>query len=112
MQKIDKIVTGLKRKIWRGKRPHLMMLISVHGLKKSGMLTSDAPVDPDMVEALEDSAVRYGLTVELPKALALQKHNISLANAGATSNETLRALAQESKAELPVVGDLSFSEAA
>src|SRR6185437_16584059 len=112
MQKIDKIVTGLKRKIWRGKRPRLMMLISVHGLKKSGMLTSDAPVDPDMVEALIDSAIRYGLTVELPKAATLQQHNIGLDNAGTTSAETLKALAQESKAELPVLGDLTFSEVA
>jgi uncharacterized protein len=111
-QKIDAIVTDLKRKIWRGKRPHMMMLITVHGLKKSGMLTSDAPVDPDMVEALEDSAIRYGLTVELPKAATLEQHKIGLANAGTTGKETLQALVQASNAELPVLGDLTFSEAA
>jgi len=110
--KIDAIVTNLKRKPWRGARPRLMMLISVHGLKKSGMLTSDAPVDPDMVEALTDSAVRYGLTVELPKAATLQQHNVALDNAGSTSAETLKALAQASNTDLPVLGDLTFSEAA
>jgi hypothetical protein len=111
-KKIDAIVTQLKRKPWHGKRPHLAMLITVHGFKNSGVLTRDAPFDPDMAEALNDAAIRYGMTVELPATATLQQHKISLDNAARTGNDVLQDIANSSNAELPVVGDLTFSDAA
>jgi hypothetical protein len=111
-QKIDAVVTQLKRKPWQGNRPHLAMLITVHGFKTSGVLTRDAPFDPDMAEALNDAAIRYGMTVELPTMVTLQQHKIALDNAVKTSNDVLQDIAKTSNAELPVVGDLNFSDAA
>jgi uncharacterized protein len=111
-QKIDTIVIQLKRKPWHGKRPHLAMLITVHGFKKSGVLTRDAPLGPDMAEALNDAAIRYGMTVELPTVATLRQHNIGLDNAAKASSDILQDIARQSNADLPVTGDLTFSDAA
>jgi hypothetical protein len=111
-RKIDAIVARLGRKPWHGKRPRLVMLITVHGLKRSGVLGSDGDFDPDMREVLRDSAIRYGMTVELPSTAALRQDGIDLDNAARASPAVLQDLAKGANAELPMVGDLTFSEAA
>jgi hypothetical protein len=111
-EKIDAIVIQLKRKLWHGKRPRLAMVITVHGFKNSGVLTRDAPLDPDMAEALSDAAIRYGMTVDLPNVATLRQHNIGLDNAAKANTDVLQEIARQSEADLPVVGDLTFSDAA
>jgi hypothetical protein len=111
-KKIDGILKKLHRKPWTGKRPHLVLVVAVHGRKASGMLTSDGPLDPDMRESLEAAAIRYGMTVELPSEAALAKDNITLDTAPIASAAALQNVAAASKADLPVRGDLTFRETA
>jgi hypothetical protein len=108
VDKIDAILKKLGRKPWTGKRPKLVMLIAVHGLKKHGILTSDGPLDPDMRESLEAAAIRYGMTVELPSAATLQQ----LKNGEKLSGDLERWFASASNADLVVYGNLDFSEVA
>jgi hypothetical protein len=110
--KIDAILTTLKRKPWTGKRPKMVMIIAVHDRKQKGMLTSDGPLDPNMRESLSNAAIRYGMTVALPSVAALQQQNIDLDNVGKANTPALEASAKASNAELPVIGDLTFSQAA
>jgi hypothetical protein len=110
--KIDAIIKQLKRKPWTGKRPKLVMVIAVQDRKQQGMLTSDGPLDPNMRESLSNAAIRYGMTVELPSVASLQQQNIDLDNAAEAGGPVLEAIATASNAELPIVGDLTFSDAA
>jgi hypothetical protein len=109
--KIDAILKKLGRKPWVGKRPKLVMVVAVHDRKQRGMLTSDGPLDPSMRESLEAAAIRYGMTVELPSAAALQQNNITLDNAPRVNPAALKNVAAASNADLAVVGWLDFSEA-
>jgi hypothetical protein len=111
-KKIDVVLKKLHRKPWTGKHPHLVLVVAVHGRKASGMLTKDGPLDPDMRESLDAAAIRYGMTVELPTEAALQKDNITLDTAPHASAAALNDVATESKADLPVRGDLTFKESA
>jgi hypothetical protein len=110
--KVDGILKTLGRKPWTGKRPKLVMIVAVHDRKQQGMLTSDGPLDPNMRESLNNAAIRYGMTVRLPTMAALRGEDITLDKAGKASAATLAVVAKASDAELPVVGDLTFSEAA
>ena len=69
------------------------------------------PLDPDMRESLDNAAIRYGMTVELPNAATLQQNNITLDNAPRVNPAALRNVAAASNADLAVVGWLDFSEA-
>jgi hypothetical protein len=111
-KKIDVILKKLHRKPWTGKHPHLVLIVAVHGRKASGMLTSDGPLDPDMRESLDAAAIRYGMTVELPRQAALQADGITLDTLPQASDAVLKDVAAETKADLPVRGDLTFKESA
>jgi hypothetical protein len=110
--KIDVVLKKLHHKPWPGKRPHLVLVAAVHGLKANGMLTSDGPLDPDMRESLDAAAIRYGMTVELPSVATLQQENITLDTAPKASAAALKDVAAASNADLPVRGDLTFKESA
>jgi hypothetical protein len=107
-QKIDNILKKLDRKPWLGPRPRLVMLLVVRGRKNSGILSSDGAFDPDMREALANAVQRYGLTVTLPSVATLQSNQITLDTAG----DRLLKIAQASSGELPIVGALTWSDAA
>jgi len=88
------------------------MLVVVHGRTNSGILSSDGAFDPDMREALANAARRYGLMIDLPSVATLQSNQISIdttvSNPGARPSE----VAPLSNSELPLVGDLQWSDAA
>lgn len=110
--KIDAVLKKLHHKPWTGKRPHLVVVVGVHGRKASGLLTKDGPLDPDMRESLQNAAIRYGMTVELPGEAALQKANITLDTVPQAGAAALNDVAASSNADLPVRGDLTFRESA
>jgi len=111
-QKIGSVLKALGRKPWLGHRPRLVMLITVHGRTNSGILSADGAFDPDMREALANAARRYGLTVSLPSVATLQSNQISVDTATITSGDRLLRVAEMSDSELPLVGDLRWSDAA
>jgi hypothetical protein len=110
--KIDSVLRTLGRKPWLGHRPRLVMVLAVHGRVNSGILSSDGAFDPDMREALATAAQRYGLTVNLPSVATLQDNQISIDTAGITPGARLLRVAGLSDGELPLVGDLRWSDAA
>ena len=111
-QKIDSVLKMLGRKPWLGHRPRLTMLVVVHGRTNSGILSGDGAFDPDMREALANAARRYGLTVGLPSVATLQSNQISLDTAKVAPGDRLSKVAELSDGELPLVGDLQWSDAA
>jgi uncharacterized protein len=111
-QKIDGVVKMLGRKPWLGKRPRLVMILIVHGRTNSGLLSRDGVFDPDMREALANAAQRYGLTVNLPSVAILQDNQINIDTAESIPADRLLKVAALSDSELPLVGDLSWSDAA
>jgi len=110
--KIDGVLKTLGRKPWLGHRPRLVMVLTVHGRVNSGILSGDGAFDPDMREALANAAQRYGLTVNLPSVGTLQTNKINPDTAAVASGDRLRRVAEMSNAELPLVGDLQWSDAA
>ena len=110
-QKIDGVLKTLGRKPWLGHRQRLVMLLGVHGRTNSGVLCSDGAFDPDMREALANAAQRYGLTVHLPNIATLQSNQISIDTAAVISGDRLLRVAKLSDSELPLVGDLRWSDA-
>lgn len=111
-QKIDDVLKTLGRRPWSGNRPRLVMLVVVHGRTNSGVLSSDGSFDPDMREALANAAQRYGLTVNLPSVTVLESNQISIDTAAITAGDRLSKLAEFPDNELPLVGDLQWSDAA
>lgn len=111
-QKIDDLLKTLGRKPWPEPRPRLVMMLVVHGRTNSGVLSSDGAFDPDMREALANAALRYGLTVRLPSAATLQSNQIGLDTAAAIPADRLSRIAKESGSDLPLVGELRWSDAA
>jgi hypothetical protein len=111
-QKIDGVLEMLGGKPWLGRRPRLTMLVVVHGRTNSGILSSDGAFDPDMREALANTARRYGLTVGLPSIATLQSNQIGIDTAAITPGDQLLKVADLSGGELPLVGDLQWSDAA
>ena len=111
-QKIDSVLKMLGRKPWLAHRPRLVMILSVHGRANSGLLSRDGVFDPDMREALANAAQRYGLTVNLPSAADLQVNRINIDTAESIPAERLLKVAALSEGELPLVGDLRWSDAA
>ncbi len=110
--KIDAVLGGLGRTPWLGHRPTLVMLLVVHGRRSDGVLSSDGAFDPDMRESLATAARRYDLGVDLPSAATLRSQQITLETALAAPMDRLRAIAVASDADLPLVGDLTWSDAA
>jgi hypothetical protein len=111
-QKIDSVLKTLGRKPWLGHRPRLVMLVTVHGRTNSGILSGDGAFDPGMREALANAAQRYGLTVHLPSVVTLQDNQIRIDTATITSGDRLLRVVKMSDSELPLVGDLRWSDAA
>ena len=111
-QKIDGVLKMLGRKPWLGKRPRLVMILIVHGRTNSGLLSRDGVFDPDMREAIANAAQRYGLTVNLPSVADLQVNQINIDTAESTPIDRLLRVAELSDSELPLVGDLRWSDAA
>ena len=111
-QKIDGVLKMLGRKPWLGHRPRLIMVLVVHGRTNSGVLSEDGVFDPDMREALANAAQRYGLTVSLPSVATLQGNRINIDTAEITPADRLLRVAGLSDSELPLVGDLRWSDAA
>jgi hypothetical protein len=111
-QKIDGVLKTLGRKPWLGYRPRLVMLLAVHGRANDGILSSDGAFDPDMREALANAAKRYGLTINLPSVATLQHNQIDVNTAENTPSDRFLRVAELSDSELPLVGDLRWSDAA
>ena len=111
-QKIDSVLKTLGRKPWLGHRPRLLMLVIVHGRTNSGILSSDGAFDPDMREAMDNAARRYGLTVNLPSVAVLQSNQISMDTATIIAGDRLSKVTELSDSEFPLVGDLQWSDAA
>lgn len=111
-EKIDGILKSLGRKPWPAPRPQLAVVLSVHGRKVSGVLSSDGAFDPDMRESLATAARRYGVVVHLPSIAALKDNQIDAGAAAAIPADRLPKLAAASNSALPLAGDLQWSDAA
>jgi uncharacterized protein len=111
-QKIDGVLKMLGRKPWLGDRPQFAMVLVVHGRTNSGLLSRDGVFDPDMREALANAAQRYGLTVNLPSVAILKDNQITIDTAANAADDRLLKVAELSDSELPLVGDLRWSDAA
>src|SRR5262249_36680663 len=111
-QKIDDILRTLGRKPWPEPRSVLLMLLVVHGPTNSGLLSNDGAFDPNMRDALANAAQRYGLKVKLPSVAILQSNQINIDTAEITPADRLMRIAESSNSELPLLGDLRWSDAA
>jgi uncharacterized protein len=65
-----------------------------------------------MREALANAAQRYALTVNLPSVADLQVNQINIDTAEITPADRLSRVAELSDSELPLVGDLRWSDVA
>lgn len=115
--KIDNVLASLGRKTWRGKRPVLAMILTVHGLrqagrKRDGVLASDGDFDPDMREALGNATQRYGLKVVLPAAEALRAAGIAVNSSQKTIRAKAERLTPVAGGDVPLIGDLRWSDKA
>ncbi len=110
--RIDAALSKLGRTPWLAPRPVLVMLLVVHGRVKSGVLSSDGPFDPDMRESLAAAARRYELVIDLPSAATLRDQGIAIGTATEAATDRLHAIASASGADLPLVGELTWSDAA
>jgi hypothetical protein len=110
--KVDSALKALGRAPWLGHRPRLVMLLAVHGRTNNSMLSSDGAFDPAMREALANAARRYGLPISLPSVATLQSNQISIDTASTTRGDRLLKIVELSECELPLVGDLRWSDAA
>ena len=63
-------------------------------------------------EALANAAQRYGLTINLPSVATLQDNQIDIDTAEITPVDRLMGIAESSDSELPLLGDLRWSDAA
>jgi hypothetical protein len=88
------------------------MLLVVHGRTDNGILSRDGAFDPGMREALANAAERYGLTVNLPSVANLQVNQINIDTAEITPADRLLRVAELSDSELPLVGELRWSDRA
>jgi hypothetical protein len=111
-QKIDDVLKMLGRKPWLRHRPQLVMVLVVHGRTSSGVLSRDGAFDPDMREALANAGQRYHLTINLPSVATLRDSQVDIDTAGTTPADRLLKVAALSDSELPLVGDLRWSDAA
>jgi len=111
-QKIHGALKTLGRTPWLGHRPRLALVVVVHGRTNSGILSSDGAFDPDMREALANAARRYGLRAGLPSVAVLQSNQMSIDTAATAPPDRLLRVAQLSDGELPLLGDLQWSDAA
>lgn len=111
-QKINEILTAMGRKPWPAPRPHLAMVLTVHGRKVSGVLSSDGAFDPDMRESLATAARRYGVVINLPSVATLKENQIDAGVAASIPAGRLPKLAAASDSSLPLAGDLQWSDAA
>src|SRR6266702_3022291 len=111
-QKIDSLLKTLGRKPGLGSRPRLVMLLVVHGRTNNGILSSDGAFDPDMREALANASQRYGLAVHLPSVATLQSNQITIDPPAIIPSDRLLRIAKSSDSELPLVGDLQWSDVA
>jgi uncharacterized protein len=123
-QKIDSALKTLGRKPWLGPRPPLIVLLVVHGRTNNGILSSDGAFDPDMREALANAAERYGLAMHLPSVATLQNNQITIDSPAILRSDRLsriaksiarsfaKSFAKSSDSELPLVGELRWSDAA
>jgi uncharacterized protein len=111
-QRIDDVLKLLGRTPWLAPRPRLVMVVAVHGRKTNGILSSDGDFDPDMREALANASLRYGLMVHLPSVATLESNRIGLDMVAVTSSDRLLRVAESSDSDLPIVGDLLWSDAA
>ena len=111
-QKIDRVLKTLGRKPWLGPRPPLVMVLVVHGRTNNGILSSDGAFDPDMREALANAAQRCGLAVRLPSVATLQSNQITSDSPASIAGDRLSRIAKSSDSELPLVGELRWSDAA
>ena len=110
-RKIDGVLQTLGRKPWLGYRPRLVMLLMVHGQTNSRILSSDGAFDPDMREALANAGQRYGLIIHLPNIATVESNQIRIDTAAAIPGDELLGIAKLSDSELPLVGDLQWSDA-
>ena len=92
--------------------PVTIDLAQAHGRKSNGILSSDGDFDPDLREALANATRRYGLTVHLPSVATLESNRISLDIAAIASSDRLLRVTESSDSELPIVGDLRWSDTA
>lgn len=111
-QKIDGVLRSMGRKPWPTPRPALAMVLTVHGRKQSGVLSSDGAFDPDMRESLATAARRYGVVVNLPSVAALKENRIDSAVASAIPAAVLPKLAAAADSALALAGNLRWSDAA
>jgi len=111
-QKIDSVLKTLGRKPWLGPRPPLVMVLVVHARTNNGVLSSDGAFDPDMREALANAAQRYGLAIHLPSVATLQSNQITVDPPAIIPSDRLLRIAKSSDSELPLVGDLRWSDVA
>ncbi|MCW5694571.1 MAG: DUF2066 domain-containing protein [Pseudolabrys sp.] len=114
--KIDNVLASLGRRIWKGKRPTLAMIVTVRGRNRDGVLAKDGEFDPDMRESLGNAVRRYGLNVVLPAAEPLRANGIT-AQAGPKlvrdkANASAEALAKVAGGDQPLIGDLAWSDKA
>ena len=111
-QKIDGVLKTLGRKPWLAPRPPLVMLLFVHGRTNNGILSSDGAFDPDMREALANAAQRYGLSVHVPSVATLQSNQITIDQPTNIQGDRLFKISRSSDNELPLLGNLRWSDAA
>jgi hypothetical protein len=111
-RKIDGVLKILGRKPWLGRRPRLVLVLVVHGRTNGGILSRDGNIDPDMREALANASRRYGMTVNLPTIAALESNRINTDTARIASGDGLLRVAELSDSELPLLGELRWSDAA
>ncbi|MBS0534487.1 MAG: DUF2066 domain-containing protein [Proteobacteria bacterium] len=110
--KIDNVLASLGRRTWKGKRPVLAMIVTVHGRKGDGVLAKDGAFDPDMRESLGNAVQRYGLNVVLPAAEPLRANGVTPAADAKVVAAKAEALAKVAGADQPLTGDLTWSDKA
>lgn len=110
--KIDNVLASLGRKAWKARRPVLTMIVTVNGMKRDGVLAADGDFDPDMREALDNGARRYGMKVTLPAAETLRAAGITPKSPAKVIRAKAERLTPLAGGEAPLIGDLTWSDKA
>lgn len=110
-ERIDAILRSLGSAPWGPERPRLAMFIAVRNVAASYVFADDKRRDNGQRDSLLWTSYRTGMPVALPKAADLTAAGLDLETLWKAEPASLAAAAKTLGADLPLVGNLRFSDA-
>lgn len=109
-QKVDALLARMHRKPWPLPRPRLTMFLRVTTAAKTFLLTKDGTQSPYMLQSLLAAALPMTMSVDVPTEAAIEHSGLNAGNLDRAEPSDLFAAARDAGGDLPLVGDLVWSD--